>query len=147
MAGFGVLQNNWTTQQLFIGGNLLYKTGTYTNSGGSPVTLAMGTLVGQVLATGKILPLVAAATDGSQYPRGVLQQSYTVAAGASVTVSYCFSGMVNQNMLILNGSETLDTTVASATTGGGSIGALITSLTTITLWASNELSKYDNAVS
>lgn len=139
----GMLANNYNWQQIFLGGNK-FKDYTYTNSTGSTVTITIGTLMGTILATGKTAPQASGSTDGSEMPRGIAGQTFTVANGASAVIPVCFEGNVNQNALILNGSDTLTTAVRTASTGGGIIGDLITQNTDITLWPSNELSGYDN---
>lgn len=138
-----VLKNNYNVQQTFIGCNE-YKEGTYTNSTGSTVVIPMGTVIGRVLATQLLLPQVSTATDGSEMPRGVVGEDYSIANGASQVITYCYAGDINQNALILGGSDTLDTVVRTVTTGGGTVGDLLQANTDIKLYPSLELSNYDN---
>lgn len=104
------LFTNYDVSKIFVWDNH-YITGEYTNSSGSAVTLAVGTIVGRVHATGKILPLLSTATDGSKWTVGFLADAYTVAAGATVNVGICVSGGVVQDKIVLNGSDTLDTVI------------------------------------
>ena len=109
----------WTDTDLskiFLWNNR-YDKATYTNSTGSEVTLAPGTVMGKVGATNKLLPLVAAATDGSQFPVGVLAKGATVANGASVDLEYCIGGDVAAEKLIFNAAEGLTTDVDDRTIG------------------------------
>lgn len=98
----GILQTNFDYSRIFIWDNR-YKTATYTD-GGSGSTIVAGTVMGRVTATGKVKPCVSTATDGSQIPRFVLQQTYIVEASASETVTVCFYGGVAASMLTFGGS-------------------------------------------
>ncbi len=142
---FAPIKNNYTWQQLFIK-DPLFKSATYTNTTGAAVTLSMGTWMGRVFAApGTVLPTVSTAVDGSQYPRFVLDNNYTVANNATVTVGLCYSGWVNQNATsFYNGTDTMLTTVGAEGTGGGSYDDLITALSDVKFWPSLELSAYDN---
>lgn len=139
----GILTTNYNYEQLFIGRNL-YNFATYTNSTGSEVTIPMGRLIGRVLATDKVLPQVASATDGSEQPIGIVQESVTVADGESTTLSYCYAGDINQNAVIFNTGETLATVVRTVSTGGGTLGDLITRNTTLNLYDTIQIAAYDN---
>lgn len=140
------IANNYRWQQIFLSNNK-YKDYTYTNDTGSEVTLTVGRLMGTILASAKTYPQASTSTDGSEMPRGVLAQTYTFAIGASGTVAVCYTGDINQNALLLNGSETLATVVRTVSTGGGTIGDLITQNTDIVLWNSIETTGYDNPLS
>jgi len=82
------------------------------NSGGAPVTYLEGQVMGRISASGNIIPCVAAAVDGSQFPIGVLIDGLTVAAGATVPCFICDDGDVASELLIFNGAETLSTVVS-----------------------------------
>lgn len=133
---------NYDISQVVLGSNF-YKDFSYTNSTGSTVDLAVGTLMGQILATAKILPNISSATDGSELPIGILAEAASVANGATVTLSLVIGGRVNQNRLILGAGDTLNTVVRTVNTGGGTLGALITRNTTIELVPSTELTITD----
>ena len=139
----GILTTNYNYEQLFIGRNL-YNFATYTNSTGSEVTIPMGRLIGRVLATDLVLPQISTATDGSEQPLGIVQESVTVAAGESTTLSYCYAGDINQNAVILNTGETLATVVGTVSTGGGTLGDLITRNTTLNLYPTVQIAALDN---
>lgn len=136
------LVTNYDVSQVFLGNNF-YKDFSYTNSTGSTVDLAVGTLMGQILATAKILPNISSATDGSEQPMGILAEAASVANGATVTLSLVIGGRVNQNKLTLGAGDTLNTVVRTVSTGGGTLGALITRNTTIELVPSTELTITD----
>jgi hypothetical protein len=99
------------TSKTFLWNNR-FQTESYTNGGGSPITLLEGTLMGRISATGKVIPLASAASDGSQFVLGVLNQDVTVAAGATVNVAICVSGDVAAEKIVLAGSDTLDTAMS-----------------------------------
>jgi hypothetical protein len=117
-----------------------YESGNYTNAGGSAVVLAAGTLLGRISATGLLIPLASAASDGSQYPVGILADDYTVAAGATVALAYCVEGDVATEKVVLAGSDTMNTPISGRRIfdriGADTVG--------IKLVSSTEMTDYDN---
>jgi hypothetical protein len=109
-----VAQFDRNTSSIFIGGNR-YDIRVYTNPSASPVTLVAGTVMGTVFLTGKILPLTSAATDGSQNPVGILKEGITVAGSATVSLYICIGGDVAEEMIVLQGADTLATVVSGKT--------------------------------
>jgi len=103
-------------QKVFIFNNE-FESGTLLNSSGGELTYAIGTLLGRIAATGKLIPLTSAAVDGSQYPVGVLADEITLADAAEGTVTIAISGDVRADALVLDGSDTLDTVVELKTIG------------------------------
>lgn len=103
---------NYDIAKMFIWDNR-YTTAVYT-AGGSNVTIPAGTVMGRIAATGKIVPMTAAAVDGSAIPVGILANDYTVLANATVNMYICIGGDVVEDMIICNGG-TLDTVVALQT--------------------------------
>lgn len=59
-----------------------YGSGTLLNAGGAAVTFEIGTVLGKVTASGKLVPLAPGASDGSQTVAALLGDRVTVAAGA-----------------------------------------------------------------
>jgi Bacteriophage lambda head decoration protein D len=108
----GQLTTNYDTSKIFIWNNR-YETGTYTNPTGAEVSLLAGTLMGRVATTQKLKPCVSSASDGSQFPVGILADDYAVDYGESATVTICISGDVAEGKVILGGSDTLSTVVSS----------------------------------
>jgi len=135
-----MLHTTYDRSQIFVGDNR-YETGTYTNGTGSTKDLAKGTLMGRIHATGKLTPLASAASDGSQYPVGILADDYSVLDTASATVTICVAGDVVSSKIVLDGSDTLET-VISARRIKDRIGA---DTVGIKLVATDELTGYDNA--
>lgn len=136
-----IIYTNYSTQKIFLHGQF-FKSYTYTDSG-SGSTLTAGMVMGQILATGKVVPQASGASDGSEFPIGILGENYTVGASATVTVDVCIAGDLNQNAITFNGTDTLDTVVGTDP-AGGRIGTLITRNTLIKLYPSTELNNYDN---
>ena len=101
------LYTDYTYDKIFIGCNT-FENADLTASG-SDVTVEMGTLMGRITATGLVIPLVAAAVDGSQYPVGITAAKYVVLNGTTQSMSLCVSGEVEETLITLNGAETLAT--------------------------------------
>jgi hypothetical protein len=138
-----MLKNNYSTENVFLGEKYFeYKQ--YTNSSGSTVDLVAGQLMGEILATGKWAPCIAASTDGSEMPRGLCGDNYSVANGQTVTIAILTGGEVNKNKVTLNSTDTWATVVRTVTTGGGTLESLLRANTRITLTESTELSNHDN---
>jgi len=104
------LNINRDISQVFLGNNR-FENVVHTNVTGAEGVLVAGTVMGRIAATGLLLPLIAAAVDGSQYPSGILANDVTLAIGASATVSICVEGEVAEEKLIFNAAETLLTVV------------------------------------
>lgn len=95
----GVLSTTFDNAKRFIFNNQ-YITATYTNGTGSSVTLSAGRIMGLIFSTNKVTPrLTSGVTNGSQVPYGILADTYTVANGATVTVTLCISGQVDASLI------------------------------------------------
>ncbi len=139
----GILITNYDVAQIFLGSNY-YETVSYSNSTGSPVTITIGRTIGRILATDKVLPSVAAATDGSELPIGVSAQTYVIADGVTQDIQIVTGGQVNENLVVLAAGNTFSTAVRTVSTGGGTIRDLIRRNTTIELVPTTDLSNLDN---
>ena len=130
---------NTDLSKIFLWNNR-YENALYNNSAYDAVTLTAGTLMGRVSATGWVKPLASGASDGSQFPVGVLANDITVDGGDLVTVSICVAGDVAQEMIILQGADTMETTISSRRLkdriGADTVG--------IKLVQSTEMTGYDN---
>jgi hypothetical protein len=104
--------NNYDTSKIFVGENQ-YETGSYTNDEYADSPLAAGTLMGRVASSGKLIALKSNATDGSQFPVGILVQDYTVAGGDTVGVTVCVAGRVVENKVVLDPGDSLETIIDS----------------------------------
>ena len=91
-----------------------YEKAPYNNSAYDSVTLAAGTVMGRVAGTGYIIPLVSSASDGSQFPVGVLADDFIVEGGDVLDLPICVSGDVDAGKLIfVTDTDNLDVTVSS----------------------------------
>lgn len=142
--------NHFSQKNPFIW-NSRYNTITaqYTNSTGSTVDLAKARIMGRIATTGKLLPQVSTATDGSQVPMGLLAEDYSVANGATVNVTLCIQGDVDANMIGFGGSDTLATVIsltdsATNTVKIGTIGDILTRGGILPI-ASTEMNYADNS--
>ena len=133
------LTTNYDYSKIFIWNNR-YESDNYNNDGYDDVTLLAGTVMGMVSATGLIVPLKSGASDGSQYPVGVLAQDYTVVAGDTISLRYCIAGDVDQTSLVFDGTDTLATLVdgrrLKQRIEGDTVGIILKSV--------SELSNFDN---
>lgn len=130
---------NTDVSKIFVWNNR-YEDALYNNSAYDAVSLTAGTLMGRVSATGWVKPLASGASDGSQFPVGVLANDITVDGGDLVTVSICVAGDVVQDKIILQGADTMETTISSRRLkdriGADTVG--------IKLVQSTEMTAYDN---
>lgn len=108
---------NYDNSNIFVLNNQ-YETATYTNPEGDDVTLLKGTVMGRIAASNKIIPLESTASDGSQYPIGILADDYTVEYTESATLTFCKAGdVVKSKIVFYNGTDTVETVVSSRTLG------------------------------
>ncbi len=130
---------NYNTSKLIIGDNEFEKA-TYTNDGYESVTLSEGLVLGRIASSNEVTAMTSGATDGSQFPIGVLLGDVTVDIGESVTVTMVTAGRINENSISLSGEDTLATVVSDRTIrdriGADSIG--------LVLVGSEDLTNYDN---
>jgi hypothetical protein len=112
------LFTNYDNGKIFVWDNR-YQKGTfeYTNNDTDPVTFAAGTVVGRIHATGKIVPLTSGASDGSQFPVGILAEDITVEYGETYSeeAAFCNYGDVVEDKILFQGSDDLDTVVSART--------------------------------
>jgi hypothetical protein len=133
-----LITNYDTTKFVLKDGN--YNNATYTNSTGGPITILVGTLLGRVHATNKVLPLKSAATDGSQFPVGISTQEIIVANTESATIEFVVGGEVEGTLLVFDGTDDLETVVSARTLGD----RIKSDTLGILLVDSDELSALDN---
>lgn len=131
---------NFNRFKMFLGGNR-YEDAQFVNDTYDAITLAVGTVMGRIAATGYVVKLDKSASDGSQYPVGILAQEITVDEGDTADLSLCVCGEVDANGLVfVSGtvisdvveSKTIEDRIASDTVG-------------IHLVTSSDLSEYDNS--
>jgi hypothetical protein len=88
-----------------------YAKGNYTNSGYDDLQINAGTLLGRVAATQELIPHNSSATDGSQYPVGVLAEDTIVEAGETKELYFCNYGDVVEDKVLLADGDDLDTLI------------------------------------
>lgn len=108
------LQVQTDLSKIFLWNNRYENDGYTNNSSYDPITLSAGTLMGRIASTNILVPCTSTASDGSQYPVGVLAQDVTLASGVSQTVSICVAGDVAQDKIIFaKPGDGLETVVSS----------------------------------
>ena len=118
-----------------------YENADLTNTTGGDFTFLAGTLLGRVAATQVLLPCVATAIDGSQFPVGVLAADVLILDTETEDVPFCIGGSVAEEKIIFDGVEDFDTIV-----DGRSYRDRIASDTMgIKLVTTTELTDFDNA--
>lgn len=108
-------QNNYDQSKIFLGENRFEDV--EFSPVGADLVLTKGMLIGKIGATQKGKILVAASTDGSQFPYGIITQDVTITDGDTKSLSVCVGGNVAQEKIVLNGAETLDTLVSLRSIG------------------------------
>tara|TARA_R110002051_G_scaffold293519_1_gene358555 strand:+ start:197 stop:643 length:447 start_codon:yes stop_codon:yes gene_type:complete len=131
---------NRTRVEIFIGNNS-YKDGEITNGTGAELVIPAGTIIGRVSADNKFAILVSTASDGSQFPIGVVAEPLTLAIGASGNLTICNGGLIKSNHLIFSGAETLETVISDRTLGD----RLASDNLGIKLIQSREMTSHDNS--
>lgn len=105
------LHVDYDFQKIFVFNNR-FKEDTFLNASGGPLDFAGGILVGRVTASGKLVPLVSGAVDGSEIPVGILKTEIVqLGAGLDQLVNICIAGDVVRDKVILDGGDTLDSVV------------------------------------
>ncbi len=104
-------QFNRNVAKIFLGFNT-WDHADMTNSTYDDLVLVAGTVLGRNATTKEVVALESDASDGSQYPIGVLQDDITIPAGETFDVAYATGGRVAEEMLVLvKDGDTLDTIV------------------------------------
>lgn len=132
---------NTRSTQIFLFNNVSAE-GDIGNSTYDPITYPIGTVLGRQSSNGRLKPFVASASDGSQYPIGILRDDYTVVDGDVRAVYYCNGGDVAAELLVFQGSDTLESTVANA--GGRRVKDLLQSEGVRVIYATNVSGDFDN---
>lgn len=110
-----------TTNQLFVDYDVskifvfdnFYKPGTLLNASGGVKSFPPGTLIGRIGSSDKLVPCASGATDGSQFPLGILLSDVVDLADAGeAAVDICISGDVVRTKVIYDDTDTQETVVA-----------------------------------
>lgn len=108
--GSNVLITDYDVKKIFIFDNN-YDVANLTNSTYDAIDYPAGLILGQVAATGEVVPLNSAASDGSQYPIGILSANVTIEGGDTREVPFCVAGDVAEEMLVFTDADTLETVI------------------------------------
>lgn len=108
--GNNVLTTDYDISKIFVWNNR-YSKSPFTNDTYDPITIAQGRLMGRVAATQEIVPHDSSASDGSQYPVGVLMRTTTIEEGDELELDFCDSGDVVEAKIILADGDTMDTVI------------------------------------
>jgi len=103
---------NHDTSIIFLRDNL-YSQFVYVNSTYDDVVLDPGTLMGRISSTDYVVPLTSGASNGSQFPVGILAHPVTIEAGELVTLTLAVKGEIRKDKIIFQGSDGFSTTVSS----------------------------------
>ena len=68
--------------------------------------------MGRISASGLIIPLTSGASDGSQFPLGVLLEDTTIEGGDTQELTIAVAGDVVESKIKLQGSDTLNTVIS-----------------------------------
>ena len=101
---------DYDVSQLLLGNNS-FVSGTFA-AYGTDMVIDPGTVVARLTTTGEFVPLDTSATDGTQYPVGLLIKQLTVADGGKADTQIVNKGKINENLIrFWNSGQGLDTIV------------------------------------
>lgn len=107
------ITTDYDLSKIFIWNNRYENDSYVNNSNYNPLTIYAGTVMGRVSSTGVVVPSLASAVDGSQFPIGVLAQDViALGAGQTQRCSICVAGDIESSKLIFLYGDTLETVVS-----------------------------------
>lgn len=108
------LRTEQDVSKIFLGDTKTDNESYVNNSGYDPITLAAGTIMGRIHATGVLIPVVQGANNGSQYPIGIVLETTEVDPGETKQLAIAINGEVAESKLIFwAGNLTLDSVLES----------------------------------
>jgi hypothetical protein len=105
---------NFDWFKMFLGNNR-HETAVFENDTYDDITVAVGSVMGRIAATGKVVLLDKDASDGSQFPVGINTEETVIEAGEEGNLSLCVAGEVDANGLVFVAGTTLATVIAAKT--------------------------------
>lgn len=100
--------------KIFLKDNRYQKGNDLNNSGYDPLELVAGTLMGRVAATGNLTYCNAAASDGSQFPVGILAEDVSLDAGETKSVTIVdFGDVASDKVVFVVTGQGLETALSS----------------------------------
>ena len=82
------------------------------SASGADIVLSQGMLIGTISASGEGAIMASGSSDGSQIPTGICAEDITVVDGSTESVLICIGGHVDEDKLIFDGTDDLDTAVS-----------------------------------
>ena len=130
---------NVDQSQIFLGENE-FISGVFENTAMVPRTIPAGRLIGRIASgadAGKLIDLNATATNGSQFPVGVLTEELVLNdTDSTANCTICISGYVAEDKLVFFSGEGLNTIVSSRSLrdriAGDTLGIRLLSATNLT---------------
>jgi len=110
----GMLHIGTDTTKIFLWNNR-YRSNLYVNNSiYKPKVMKAGLVMGMIATTRVLVPLQADASDGSQFPVGILAEDITVDGSATVTCTICVSGDVAEDKVLFDlNQDDLNSVVSS----------------------------------
>jgi hypothetical protein len=132
---------NYDFSKMFLGSNR-HETAVFENGDSyDDVTIAVGSVMGRIAATGKVVLLDKDASDGSQFPVGINTEEVTIGAGDEANLSLCVAGEVDETGLVFVTGTTLATVISGKTVAD----RIASDTVGIHLVASTDLTAFDNS--
>ena len=106
------LRTDQDVSKIFLGDTKTDSESYVNNSGYDPITLAAGTVMGRIAATGVLVPMLLGANNGSQYPIGIVMETTELDAGETRQLTIAVGGEVAESKLIFwDGRLTVDSVI------------------------------------
>lgn len=132
---------NNDSSQTFIGGTFTRRSESVNNSGYADITILEGTLMGRILSSGVMIPFKSDASDGSQIPRGLMNNTVVIPAGEMIELPIVIMGEVATNKLVFaKTGDSIATVIGTSGTVEDLLGVI-----GIKLLDSREMTDYDNS--
>ena len=108
---------DYNSSKFLVGGGHTFIRRDYANISGALESLSECQVMGRVSATGKVIPCVSTAVDGSQYPIGFNFDAKTdvAIAGTIDDLLIVNGGGIRRDKIVLTGTDTLNTVVDGRT--------------------------------
>lgn len=129
------------SSQIFIGGTFTRRSESVNNSTYDDVTIEGGTVMGRVTSSGVMVPFKSTASDGSQIPRGLMNNTVVIPAGETIDLPIVIMGEVATDKLVFaRAGDSIATTVGSLGRVEDLLGAI-----GIKLVDTTEMTSFDNS--
>lgn len=107
------ITTDYDLSKIFLWNNRYENDSYVNNSGYSTIDLLAGTVMGRIASTGVLVPCLASAVDGSQFPIGILAQDVIgLPSGSTKQCAICVAGDVAAGKVIFKYGDNLETVVS-----------------------------------